>query len=81
MLLGESTSRRLLVGTIAVALHARDEQHLVDIACELRRADLGHHVVREPRENRVDEAMAIGLEPTTDREAVRKVLSKLPLVR
>ena len=74
---GESTPRRLLPGTIAVALHARDRDHLACIGDDLDRAGLANHRVVESD----GELMAIGLEPTTDRNAVRKVLSKLPLVR
>ena len=74
---GESTSGPLLPGTIAVALHARDEGHLRQLHHELVEAGLGHHVVEECD----GELMAIGLTPTTDRAAVRKVLSSLPLVK
>lgn len=64
-------------GTIAVALHARDESHLKSIAHDLAEACIDHHVVEECD----GEWMSIGLRPTTDRAAVRKVLSQLPLVR
>ena len=74
---GESTPRRVPEGTIAVALHARDESHLREIAATLAAAQIAHHVVFESD----SQAMAIGLDPTTDRLRIRKVLSKLPLVR
>jgi hypothetical protein len=74
---GESTPTRLLPGTIAVALHARDEQHLVEVADALACAGIDFHVVEECD----GEKMAIGVAPTTDRDRVRKVLSNLPLVR
>ncbi len=64
-------------GTIAVALHARDQGHLAELAAKLTAAGLAHHIVEECD----GEMMSIGLEPTTDRAAVRKVLSQLPLVR
>lgn len=74
---GESARIRVEPGTIAVALHARDEAHLRDVAARLGAARIPHHVVEECD----GEAMAIGVEPTTDRAAVRKVLSSLPLAR
>lgn len=74
---GESAPTRCLPGTIAVALHARDERHLRQVADRLGAAGIPHHLVEECD----GEAMAIGVEPTTDRAAVRRVLSQLPLVR
>ena len=72
---GESTPARTKPGTIAVALHARDQDHLVEIADALACANIPFHVVEECD----GEKMAIGVEPTTDRKKVRKVLSSLPL--
>lgn len=74
---GESTPTRLLPGTIAVALHARDQGHLRELHKTLAASAIAHHLVEECD----GELMAIGLEPTTDRAAVRKVLSQLPLAR
>ena len=74
---GESTPQRCTPGTIAVALHARDEVHLRAVAAKLSLAGIPHCVVEECN----GEAMSIGIEPTTDRAAVRKVVSALPLVR
>lgn len=73
----ESTPRRMLPGTIAVALHARDDGHLAEVADKLASAGIPFHVVEECD----GEWMAIGLEPTTDRDKVRKVLSQLPCVK
>lgn len=70
-------------GTIAVALHARDEEHLKDLALQLAERGINFHCVHEA----VDDAeypgqlMAIGVQPTRDRQSVRRVLSSLPLVR
>lgn len=74
---GESTPARTLPGTIAVALHARDAQHLATVGDALDAAGIPNHRVLECD----GELMAIGVEPTTARAAVRKVLSKLPLVK
>jgi hypothetical protein len=74
---GESTPSRLKPGTIAVALHARDEAHLKSVADSLDGASIANHRVLECD----GELMAIGIEPTTDRAAVKKVLSQLPLAR
>jgi len=74
---GESADPRPEPGTIAVALHARDEDHLLAIAAALDRAGIRHcHVVEDD-----GQLMAIGVNPTRDRAAVRKVLSSLPLVK
>jgi CTP:molybdopterin cytidylyltransferase MocA len=74
---GESTPIRVPVGTHSVALHARDEPHLREVAQRLLRAQIDHHIVLESDGH----AMAIGIAPTTDRARVRKVVSSLPLVR
>lgn len=74
---GESAPRRLPAGTIAVALAARDAPHLLELGEALTRAAIPHVLVREDD----GEPMSIGVEPTHDRRAVRKVLSSVPLVR
>lgn len=74
---GESTNGRVPSGTIAVALAARDQEHLLQLAAALERAGIAHTLIRECD----GEAMSIGVEPTRDRHAVRKVLSSVPLVR
>lgn len=74
---GESAFPRPVPGAIAVALHARDELHLLQIADRLQAAGIPHHLVIEDD----GQHMAIGVNPTTDRAAVRKVLSSLPLVK
>jgi hypothetical protein len=44
-------------------------------------AQLDHKLIVENDGPWADQAMAIGVKPTTDRAAVRKVVSALPLVR
>lgn len=82
---GESASPRPVPGTIAVALHARAEDHLRDIANRLVAAGLAHHRVFESADDPKypNELMAIGLQPipVTERHRVKKVLSDLPLVK
>lgn len=77
---GES-SDRVPSGTVAVALHARNASHLERISEELDDAGLEHELVVEADGPHAGEPMAIGVEPTADRESVRRVLSQLPLVR
>jgi len=67
--------------TIAVALAARDESHLHELSVKLAERNILHHPVRESDGPYAGQWMAIGLEPTADRDAVRKVVSHLPLVR
>jgi hypothetical protein len=74
---GESAIPRPKPGTIAVALHAENEQHLKEIGARLWAADIPFVEVIEDD----GQLMALGLHPTRNRDAVRKVLSSLPLVR
>jgi len=80
---GESASPRPRPGTIAVALHAKDETHLKALSAALYEAGIERHEVVEASDDSryPGQLMALGLYPTTNREAVRKVLSSLPLVR
>ena len=64
-------------GTVAVALAARDQAHLLELRDVLVRSGLPHVLIAECD----GEPMAIGLEPTRDRTAVRRVLSSVPLVK
>lgn len=74
---GESAAARVPKNTIAVALAARDRDHLLELDEQLERAGVAHVLIRECD----GEPMAIGCEPTRDRAAIRKELSRLPLVR
>lgn len=80
---GESATPKPEPGTHAVALHARDEAHLREIAARLTAAGIGHHLVEEcdDDDDYPGQLMSIGLHPTTERERVAKVLSSLPLAR
>lgn len=80
---GESSIPRPVPGTIAVALHARDEAHLKELGDRLSSAEISHCYVWESDDdaNYPGQLMAIGVMPTRDREKIRKVLSSLPLVR
>lgn len=73
---GESAGGPLPEETIAVALHARDEAHLREIAAQLTTAGVAHHLVVECD----GQAMALGCVPTTDRARLRRVTSMLPLM-
>jgi hypothetical protein len=74
---GESAPGRVPKNTIAVALAARDQAHLLEIDALLTQAGIAHVLIVECD----GEPMAIGCEPTRDRAAVRKVLSSIPLVK
>jgi len=74
---GESAIPKPEPGCIAVALHAENGDHILELSQKLTAADIPHHVVIED-DGRL---MAIGLRPTVHRERVRKVLSSLPLVK
>jgi hypothetical protein len=74
---GESTPERVPENTVAVALHARDKAHLLELHEIIGKSDIPHVLICECD----GEPMAIGIQPTRDRKAVRKVTSSLPLVK
>jgi hypothetical protein len=80
---GESATPRPEPGTTAVVLHAADEIHLSFIRARLDKAELEYYCVFESEDDKhfPGQLMSIGLAPTTDRDAVRKVLSSLPLAK
>jgi hypothetical protein len=78
---GESAELRPLPGTTAVVLHAADEMHLKLIKARLDKAELRHHLVIESEGEFANQMMSIGLAPTSDRTAIKKVLSSLPLAK
>ncbi len=67
--------------TIVVALAVPDETTLRRVAEALGEASLTHKLVIEDAGPFAGQAMAIGIHPTTDRAAIRKVTSALPLVK
>lgn len=67
--------------TIMVVLGVDNEAQLRAIAAALGENSLTHKLVVEDAGPHAGEAMAIGVAPTLDRAAVRKVVSALALVR
>ena len=83
---GESASASgvpVCPGTISVALHAIDEMHLDGIKFALVTGGIAHHNVYESDVPYEGQLMAIGLlpVPVEDRDLIRAVLGKLPLVK
>lgn len=78
---GESAGFPLPDGTIVVALGVPDEGALKRVARALGEHSLTHKLIVENEGPWAGQAMALGVTPTTDRAAVRKVTSHLPLVR
>lgn len=68
-------------GTFAVALAARDENHLGFIEAKLRRLSIPHHAIREPDAPWCGALMAIGIEPVVDRSLTKKVTKGLKLIK
>lgn len=64
-----------------VALVVPDEGSLRRVAEALGRESLTHQLIVEDAGPYAGQAMALGIHPTTDRAAIRKVTSALPLVR
>lgn len=67
--------------TIVVALAVPSESALRDVAAALGDRSLTHQLVVEDAGPFAGQAMAIGVSPTIDRSAIRKVTSHLPLVK
>jgi peptidyl-tRNA hydrolase len=67
--------------TIVVALQVPDETTLRRVAEALGEHSLTHQLVMEDAGPFAGQAMAIGIRPSTDRKAIGKVTSALPLVR
>ena len=76
---GESSPGNLPVGTYAVVLQVPSEDSLLAVADDLTQVGLDHIVVVEPDRN--NEATAIGVVPIADRKRLKKVLSRLPLLK
>jgi len=68
-------------GTRAVALAAKNEQHLLKIANQLRSRLISFKVIYEPDSPWNGAAMAIGLYPTQNRKPIKRALSRLPLIK
>ena len=77
---GESCEGPLPSGTFAIALEARNEDHLDELAGKLWETEVPHTVIYEPDAPYHGQAMAIGIWPTRDRDGIRKVTSDLPLL-
>ncbi len=78
---GESTPARVPPATSAVGLAARDEVQLLEIGARLAQAGIAHVPIIEEDGEHAGHLMAIGCEPTIDRESMRRVLSALPLAK
>jgi hypothetical protein len=74
---GESTPGRVPKNTVAVALAARDQAHLLERAERLTRAGIPYVLITECD----GEPMAIGIEPMRDRDRIRKETSDLALIK
>lgn len=78
---GESSPGGLPVGTIAVALAARDESHLEELERKLIERQIPHRAIREPDSPWNGALMSIGIEPVTDRCALKPVTGSLGLLK
>lgn len=63
--------------TVAVVLKVDNQRHLLEYETKFKKANIPHTLISECD----GEIMAIGLEPTTDRAKIRKVVSSLPLIK
>lgn len=80
---GESPGPKPVPGTTAVVLHAADEKHLSIVKARLDKAGISAHCVYESDDDKhfPGQMMSIGVEPTSDRDSVKRILSSLPLAK
>lgn len=78
---GEPAGGPLPDGTIVVALAVPTERTLLDVAKALGEHSLTYKLVVENEGPWAGQAMSLGVTPTSDRRAVRKATSRLPLVK
>ena len=78
---GESSCGDLPEGTIAVALSVPSEPALRQLAQRLADHGVPHRIIVENEGPWANPAMASGVAPTRDRARVRRLTSRLPLVR
>lgn len=67
--------------TVVVALSVPDEASLRSLAASLGEASLASKLIVEDWGAHAGQAMALGINPSADRSTIRKVTSKLPLVK
>lgn len=78
---GESSPGNLPEGTIAIALSAKDEPHLLQIEAALKAEGIAHRAIREPDPPYFGALMAIGLPPQEKPQGpAKKILGRLPLL-
>ena len=78
---GESVRGPVPPTTHAVALHAQDEQELLDLEARLLENGIAHVAIREPDEPYNNQLMAIGIVPQVRSKTLRRATSRLALVR
>jgi len=67
--------------THAVVLSVKNENKLREISKLLEKQEIKHVLIEEVDRPFTGQATAIGIEPTRDRNKIRKYLSSLPLLR
>jgi peptidyl-tRNA hydrolase len=77
---GESSPGDLDPGTYAVVLDAKDERALAALERKFQKAGIPHVAIREPDKPWNNALTAIGLVPTRNRDAIRRLTSSMPLL-
>jgi len=78
---GESLSVPHPDGTYAIVLAVPDIRGLLDVRDALVVAGIPHKLICEPDAPFNGAPMAVGLAPSRDRRAIRRVLGRLPLLK
>lgn len=74
---GESSPGNLSSGTFAIALAARDEAHLKEIATRLETNKVPHVLIYEPDQPWNNSLMSVGVAPALKND-LRRYLSDIP---
>jgi hypothetical protein len=77
---GESSPGNLPPHTFAIALAARDEEHLKQISWELFKNKIKHKLIFEPDPPYNGSLMAIGIVPM-ERSKIKPLMANLPLLK
>lgn len=78
---GESVAEEVPIGTNAVVLSVKDEFELRQISKQLSAKAIKHILIQEIDPPYDGQATAIGVSPIAERNEIRKVLSKLALLK
>jgi len=78
---GQSVGEAVPPHSHAVVLAVANEDQLRNLSKILEKGEIKHVLIEEVDQPFTGQATAIGIEPTTNRREIRKIVSQLPLLR